>query len=147
MASDITPRPNASRRQMFGAAAALLLAAPWTMGEAQANEPDGELLRLCARLERWDRERKRMNREDLDGHDYTDEELDAVLDPWWETVVEITETPARTPEGVRAKAGAVRMAIVGTSGDSCPQVTAMVASLLSDMLGEQVVLPGLDDGA
>jgi hypothetical protein len=71
--------------------------------------------------------------------------LDAVLDDWWEPVDEITDTPACTPEGVRAKAGAVRTAVVGTSGDACPSVKAMLASLLTDLLGEMVELPGMGD--
>jgi hypothetical protein len=73
--------------------------------------------------------------------------LDVALDDWWETVVEITETPARTPEGVRAKAGAVRTAIVGTRGDTSPMVTIMIASLVTDMLGEPVRLPGMERAA
>jgi hypothetical protein len=71
--------------------------------------------------------------------------LDVALDDWWETVDEITDTPAQTPEGVRAEAGAIRTAIVGTSDDACPSGKAMLASLLTDMLGETVELPGMGD--
>jgi len=41
----------------------------------------------------------------------------------------------------------VRTAIVGTNGDQAPMVTAMLASLLTDMLGEPVKLPGMEDEA
>ena len=131
---------TASRRHLFGTGAALLLLAPFAVGQSKAAELDGDLLALCALLEAQQAEVRRV------ADDPNDEDmikLDAALDGWWETVDEITATPARTPEGVRAKAGAVRTAVVGTSGDACPSVKAMLASLLTDMLGEPVELPGM----
>jgi hypothetical protein len=66
----------------------------------------------------------------------SDEDMDDdAMDDWWATVDVITDTPAKTPEGVRAKAGAVRTAVVGSFGDAAPQITYILASLLSDMLG------------
>jgi hypothetical protein len=127
----------ASRRRLIGSGAALLLLAPFAAGTAKAAELDGELLRLCAEMEERQADVVRINR----ASGASDAELDAVLDDWWGTVEDITDTPARTPEGVRAKAGAVRTAIVGTYGDRSPKVTDLLASLLSDMLGETVELP------
>jgi hypothetical protein len=140
-------RPDASRRQLVGAGAALLLLAPAAIGTTKAAEIDGKLLRLCADLERWDRKRQQRDREFQAGIDHTEEETDAVLGPWWDAVDAIAATPARTPEGIRAKADAARRGIIGCFGDERQQVTVLVASLLTDMLGKPVRLPGMEDGA
>jgi hypothetical protein len=74
-----------------------LLLAPTAIGTAKGAEIDGELLGLCAELEERQAEVSRVETDPTDG-DLV--KLDVALDDWWETVVEITDTPARTPEGV-----------------------------------------------
>ncbi len=127
-----------SRRHLFGTGAALLMLAPFAAGAAKASEIDGDLLALCPLLEAQQAEVRRV------ADDPSDKDmlkLDAALDGWWETVDETTDTRATTPEGIHAKAGAVRTVVVGTSGDTSPGVKAMLASLPTDMLGETVTLP------
>ncbi len=154
-----------SRRSLFGAGASILTGValitggaaaaaspdflkppplPWRNGPRPPDGADAELLQLCADLQGWDRQRQQVDRVSADGRDFTDEELSAVLDPWWNTVDAIAETPARTPEGVMAKGRALRTAFVGTYGDKSPRVISLLASLLTDMLGEPVRLPGAE---
>ena len=107
---------------------------------------DARLLALCADLEERDRQRLQLDRDFEAGHDHTNEELAAVQIPWWDALDRVAETAARTPEGVLAKAAAVRTGFVGVYGSTSSRVIALLASLLTDMLGEPVRLPGAEDG-
>jgi hypothetical protein len=107
---------------------------------------DARLLALCADLEERDRQRLQLDRDFEAGHDHTNEELAAVQIPWWDALDRVAGTAARTPEGVLAKAAAVRTGFVGVYGSTSSRVIALLASLLTDMLGEPVRLPGAEDG-
>ena len=74
---------------------------------------DARLLALCADLEERDRQRLQLDRDFEAGHDHTNEELAAVQIPWWDALDRVAGTAARTPEGVLAKAAAVRTGFVG----------------------------------
>jgi hypothetical protein len=88
-----------SRRALFGAPAALLLLAAPASGATNARELDGELLAMCAEAMRLD-----LASETIDGGDA----IDAMLTQWGELADTIAVTPARTPEGLQAKATVIR---------------------------------------
>jgi hypothetical protein len=69
------------------------------------------------------------------------DQLDAALDAWWSTVERITASPAKTAKGLKAKAGAVRTVMLALGRDRSPAATAILASLLTDLLGQSVELP------
>jgi hypothetical protein len=100
------------------------------------GRPATGLLRLCAELDRCQAAIERLSR---DGPSACD--LDADWDAWWAAVEAITRTPAKTPKAVRSKARAVRMVLAAVGKDRSPEASALLASLLADLLGEPVELP------
>jgi hypothetical protein len=69
------------------------------------------------------------------------EDLDAALDAWWATVEDITSRPAKTFKAMRSKARAVHTVMLAVGRDRSPEANALLASLLTDLLGEAVQLP------
>ncbi len=98
------PVSIATRRDLFGTMGAMLLLTAAEAGPAKAAELDGELLACCAELQAADR-------------DLAAAEADASVDvedigPFCDRrdtlVAAVTALPARTPEGLRCKAEALR---------------------------------------
>lgn len=98
---------NTGRRGMLGAAtaalAAPLLSTTPAVRPAHATDIDGELIQLCANLAACRAEVEHNNRVGV-----PDDVCDRAMDRWIELVDRVIDTPARTPEGIRAKAGATR---------------------------------------
>jgi hypothetical protein len=94
------------------------------------------LRRLCDELGRRQAEIDRLSRDGAPS-----DAMDAVLDDWWATVEAITARPGRTLKAMRSKARAVRIVMAAVGKDRCPEATALVASLLADLLREEVELP------
>ncbi len=95
------------RRGMLGVATAALAAPllPRTpaIRPAHAADLDSELIQLCADLAACRAEVEHNNRVGV-----PDDVCDRTMDRWTDLVDRIIDIPARTPEGVRAKAGATR---------------------------------------
>jgi hypothetical protein len=91
--------PSTRRRDLFGSAAALLLLAAPAAGPAKAQELDGDLLDLVAEFHDLHAELDR-----LAASDAPDDAYDAVNEDWLAVLEEAIALPARTPEGLRAKA-------------------------------------------
>jgi hypothetical protein len=68
--------------------------------------PDAALLGLCLELAECG---ARISHFSL--HDASDDAWNAALDRWYDLVKKITYTPARTPDGIRAKAIAARLVL------------------------------------
>ena len=135
------PVPAATRRDLFGAMGALLLLTAAEAGPAKAAELDGRLLALVARWEPWERERLAVAA--LDGDDPALEaRFDAYTAPWHDLMYEIMDAPARTPEGIHAKARVLR-ALLANHEDfgsrhepsSASPSEHFAWSLVSDILG------------
>jgi len=94
------------------------------------------LLRLGAELDRRQAEIDSLMRDGA-----PTDEIDVALDAWWGTVEGITLAPAKTAEGIRTKAMAMRTVMLAIGRDRPPEATALLASLLADLLGEAVELP------
>ncbi len=131
-----------SRRQLFGAGAALLLLVPAAAGAAKADELDGELIRLCAEIPGCKATIDCYNRDSA-----SDAEWEAADGRWDELVEQIIDTPARTPEGIRAKAAALRCSLhrhlrnstnpdIGLT-DHADEEDLLAWSLVHDILGEE----------
>jgi len=99
-----------SRRQMFGSGAALLLLSATAAGSAKAAEIDGGLLAACRSLSRLYTEIQRIDAADDDTPE-SEAEVYATVDAWWAELNRIIDTPAFTPDGIRAKARATRIAL------------------------------------
>jgi hypothetical protein len=116
--------------------ASALWQAPSADPGAAGGRPATRLLRLCAEL---DRRQSSIDRLSRDGPSAGD--LDAAWDAWWTTVEAITRTPAKTPKAMRSKAMAVRLVLAAVGKDRSPEASALVASLLADLLGDATELP------
>jgi len=129
-------RPTSTRRAaLHGACAAslVLMAAP-AAGPAKAAELDGDLISLLD-------EAKRLSQE-WDATPPDPPTLSAYLAPrpWDALILQACAIPARTPEGMRAKAEAVRWWVLGDGMTACnrhhvPQ-EHLAVSLAADLLGE-----------
>jgi hypothetical protein len=100
---------RATRRQVFGASAALLLVGATEAGAAKANELDGALLAAAKRIEALEAEERRLQplydvMPPTPESEHYEAECDALRDERKEVLDYLAETPARTPEGLRAKA-------------------------------------------
>ena len=123
---------HVGRRAVAGSGVAMLVLAAAAAGQAKADELDGELLALCN--EACDIHANSVRIED----DYEAQGLpipyEALIWPetarWHALCAEIAETPARTPEGMRAKARVL--------ADVTALEEPLVASLCSDLLGRAV---------
>ena len=136
----IPPVPAATRRNLFGAAGAMLLLSAAEAGPAKAAELDGELLAAIAQWEPWERERHAV--EALDGDDPTyDARFDAYAEPWHECMQDIMDLPARTPEGIQGKTRVLRALLQNHAGhgsglhEGSSPSEHFAWSLCQDMLG------------
>ena len=136
-----------TRRALFGASAAAL-ALFGAAGESKAAELDGRLLALVAELEDVQAEIAALCAEDMALLDAPDKEaasqrmheLDDIIDAqqvnrFWPLADEIEETSARTPEGIQAKAKALRIVLDAVGQDEGP-VSRHMLGLVRDVLGE-----------
>lgn len=119
---------------LTGAFGALLLLAP------MSSEIDGELLSAFARWMPFERERIALIAAD-DCKPEWDERFDAMNGPWHDGMNAIRTMPARTPEGVRAKATVLRSLLqnhvgIDTGRDSASTSEAFAWSLVTDILGQ-----------
>ena len=132
-----------SRRDLFGAAAVLpaLSAAPAACAApASAQNPDARLIALCRELLDNQAEAERLDApfyEVVGG--CKDPEVnarrEALSDRYHELTWEIAETPARTPEGWRAKARACLTKIsLDRDGEAYDADEVMAWSLFNDLL-------------
>jgi hypothetical protein len=94
------------------------------------------LVLLCGELARRQAEIDWLSRDGA-----PPEDIDAALDSWWATVEAITRNPAPTFEAMQSKARALRIVMMAVGVDRSPEATALLASLLSDLLGEGALLP------
>jgi hypothetical protein len=139
------PLAIATRRDLFGSIGALLLLTAAEAGPAKAAELDGELLACCAEALAIDGESDRL----WDGavavaadatadhsawQAYNDNEY-VTLGEWHDLVRRISDTPARTPEGLRMKAAVARSAMPGERKDEPDPCDRLALSLYEDMLG------------
>ena len=146
------PVAIATRRDLFGTMGAMLLLTAAEAGTAKVAELDGKLLATFREWQPWDRERQAVDaiyREFPDSHapdgrHIADDRFDAYTDRWHALVQEITETPARTPEGIMVKATVLRSTLVdyGTGDaarpaheDDITPPNRLAWSLVNDMLG------------
>ena len=146
------PVAIATRRDLFGTMSAMLLLTAAEAGTAKAAELDGELLAAFRKWQPWDRERQAIDAiysefphsYAPDGRHIADDRFDACTDQWHALVDEITETPARTPEGILVKATVLRSALVDygignatrpADEDDITPPDCLAWSLVTDMLG------------
>jgi hypothetical protein len=114
-----------TRRQVFGASAAMLLIGATEAGEAKAAELDGELIALCAESEWLEADYLRLCWASDWGHPkHGTAEQQAALAAFsavgvrqQDVLAQIAALPARTPEGLGAKARAIHTFF----GDSPPE--------------------------
>jgi hypothetical protein len=116
----------------------LLLAA--VTGVAKAHEPDGELIRMCNEAVKDHAASLKIERKIVTRLKYGTPESAAAwkaicarTNRWFELCDRIADTPARTPEGIRAKAS-VLVPVVAME-------EPLVASLCRDLLGSVRVEP------
>ena len=111
--SKATPAHTPSRRGFLGH----LLALPAAVGISPAARPengaDARLLALHRDLARHDAALRHYKATGGGSPDFLDRdaELDALLTNWWNVTRQMEATPARTAEGLRAKADALRMVL------------------------------------
>ena len=138
------PVAIATRRNMFGTMGAFLLLTAAEAGDAKAQELDGELMACCSELLAIDAESDRLDAvaAATDGGDprhpawfAADDYSDATNDRWHELANQIVATPARTPEGLRAKVQAARTAIHGEAKDTPDPMDRLAWSVFDDVLG------------
>ena len=133
-------RNTTSRRQLFGGTVSLMLLAATEAGAAKAQELDGDLLAAYRRWLPWEEERLRVEALPL-GDETFDARYKAYTGDWHDTMAEIMELPARTPEGINAKARVMRALLDNHIGlcaidDGSASASEQFAwSLLDDMLG------------
>ena len=120
------------RRALFGGSAGML-AMFGLAGASKAAEVDGPLLDLVAELEAVQADIDVMN---ADSTQDIDSAFDAALADFWEIADELVDIPARTPEGLRAKAKALGLVYrsLGESVDS--HVGRHLLGLVRDMTGD-----------
>lgn len=127
-----------SRRTLFGAGAALLLT-PVAADPAKAPEIDGELLARCAEFQAADLEQDRVsarlaalpNGTPRLVHDPIWAQLEKAMIRWNGALDSIIRLPARTPEGIVAKAAALRVA-TSQAMDTAPDAHELLALSLAD---------------
>jgi hypothetical protein len=133
---------TASRRQLLGAGAALALLAPAAIDTARAaSEVDAELIQLCDRLVICSAEIVRINATE----GTPDEVTMSAVERFRDISNEIVGTAAITPDGIKAKASALRESLlffvcIGpgfTIGTNSTHPEILAWSLLHDILGEE----------
>ncbi len=131
-----SPMASSAAQLMPAAFASLLLLAPVEAGASKATELDGELLACCAAARRADLASDAfMNRMDdmtLDDPAVMDAlaRMRPQVDAYFGAVDRAAEIPARTPEGLQAKAALLLLHI--RSGEDH---TMLAASLARDVAG------------
>jgi len=143
-ATDPHTTPPSSRRGFLGHLARSATAVAIVGANAPASgraAPDNRLLAAYRALLQADLDQKRIEAEagnspaleEANSPETIAYEADrgAALDRWWEAAGEISDTPARTPEGLRAKADAMRLVL-----EMCVCVTLGTTSADIDDEGE-----------
>jgi len=131
-----SPMASSAAPSMPGTFASLLLLAPVEAGASKAAELDAELLACCATACRADQAADavmdRLDDATLDDPDVLDVlgRMRPTLDAYFEAVNRAAEIPARTPEGLRAKAALLLLHL--RSGEDA---TMLAASLARDVAG------------
>jgi hypothetical protein len=128
----VSGRIVSRRSAAAGGIVALLLTATGA-GTAQAEQLDGELLTLCREFEANDVEFDRLCDDEADGHD-VHQQIRASVDRCHEMRGLISDIPARTPEGLRAKAQ-VALIEFGVDDDAVDNSKWIARSLARDVLG------------
>jgi hypothetical protein len=139
----VSGRRGVRRRGLIGGASMLILVAA-EAGVAKAEELDGQLLALCAEYHEKEDEFDRLS-DVFDTLDHTDPEhrrIDGLFSPLVDRIHEIrdevSDIPARTPEGLRAKAKvSLRDLAHGGNADKGPinHADRVVWSLCCDVVG------------
>ncbi len=133
-----------SGRRGFVAAAAAICVLPAAAAIAtpsKAADNDTELLAACRSFSRLYGEIQRI---DADRDDTPESECNGIVDAWWNGLNAIIDMPARTPEGIQAKAGATRIALEYLATPMLDETVdvdgrgheRLAWSLVNDMLGE-----------
>ena len=130
------PISSAVRRDLFGGFASMLLLVPTEAGIGKVGELDRELLACCAQAEASERAATVtmdvVETMDADDPDMTSALLAAhpVFVAYLDAIERAAQLPARSPEGLRAKASFLLLHI-RTEQDH----TALAASLARDVAG------------
>jgi len=141
--SDRAPNPHlpppvssAVRRDLFGGFASMLLLVPTEAGIAKAEELDRELLACCAEAEASERAAT-VTMDVVEAMDANDPDMTSALlaaypvfVAYSDAIERAAQLPARSPEGLRAKASLLLLHI-RTEQDH----TALAASLARDVTG------------
>ena len=122
-----------SRRQLFGAGGALLVLGAAPAGPGKAAELDGELLEVAAGIAAIDRQFATWNkaRASVSNAEWREE-----LAAYWELADRVTDLPARTPEGLQAKARVLRSVYDSLAGHEGDRISEHLHSLVRDVLRE-----------
>lgn len=149
--SKATDEYSTSRRRLLASATAVLAAgaaiataargAP--VASLEAVGADAELMRLCADMEAAQAQIEAISGPTRTVQFRTSEEqqeaFEAVHDEWWASFEAAIGLPAKTPDGIRAKAHMAQIAQNSLQGDSCETMYNFINSLLADLLGSAVV--------
>ena len=126
------PVSIATRRDVFGTMGALLLLTAAEAGTTKAVELDGELLECCAEAAALEAHARALTKGiPSSGRSPEWEAADAMLEEAYDLRERAIELPARTPEGLQAKAKVVAARI----NDDDPIVMGMAFSIARDVLG------------
>ncbi len=123
------------RRQLFGAGGALLVLGAAPAGPGKAAELDGELMEVAAGIAAIDRQFATWNKASAS---VSNAEWQEELAAYWELADRVAGLPARTPEGLQAKARVLRSVYDSLAGHQDDRISEHVHSLVRDMLGEDV---------
>ena len=127
----IPPVPAATRRNLFGVAGAMMLLTAAEAGPAKAAELDGELLSCCAEADRLEALSDAMVVGlPSSGRCPVWAEADRLGDEAYSLRERVVAMPARTPEGLQAKALLV-LSRLEDNGLAC----GLALSLARDVLG------------
>lgn len=133
--------PHAARRDLFAGFASMLLLIPAEAGASKAAELDGELIAACAEFTRLEDAYDVACRAEDRTPEGPEKEalldrLDVLGDEQLAVYAAICDAPARTPEGLRAKAGAVACWFAKSGdGTPCNHADQLAWSLVRDVLG------------
>ncbi len=135
------PIPHAARRGLLGGFASMLLLIPSEAGASKAAELDGELIAACAEFGRLEDAydvtcRAEDRTPDGPEKEALDAQLDVLGDQQLQLYAMLCGMPARTPEGLRAKAEAVLCWLQkAPDGTPCNHGDQLTWSLVRDLLG------------
>ncbi len=133
--------PHAARCDLFAGFASMLLLVPSEAGASKAAELDGELIAACAEFGRLEDAydvtcRAEDRAPDGPEKDALLDQVDALGDEQLAVYAAICTTPARTPEGLRAKAHALACWFAKSGdGTPCNHGDQLAWSLVRDLLG------------